>query len=117
MRCFLLCCKAARNPQFFLSLCAVYYDISILHGLVTPSLISMSQQSHCLYLLQFYISIAAMVGLSIAAAVLIAPPHLPDLFPVLISTTAFLHFLGTFIHFNVVQFSEPPSRKSQKKSN
>uniref|UniRef100_A0A3P8NBS1 Alpha-1,3-glucosyltransferase n=1 Tax=Astatotilapia calliptera TaxID=8154 RepID=A0A3P8NBS1_ASTCA len=75
------------------------------------------QQSHCLYLLQFYISIAAMVGLSIAAAVLIAPPHLPDLFPVLISTTAFLHFLGTFIHFNVVQFSEPPSRKSQKKSN
>ncbi|XP_006804037.1 dolichyl pyrophosphate Man9GlcNAc2 alpha-1,3-glucosyltransferase [Neolamprologus brichardi] len=66
---------------------------------------------------KFYISIAAMVGLSIAAAVLVAPPHLPDLFPVLVSTTAFLHFLGTFIHFNVVQFSEPPSRKSQKKSN
>uniref|UniRef100_A0A669BGL9 Alpha-1,3-glucosyltransferase n=1 Tax=Oreochromis niloticus TaxID=8128 RepID=A0A669BGL9_ORENI len=66
---------------------------------------------------KFYISIAAMVGLSIATAVLIPPPHLPDLFPVLVSTTAFLHFLGTFIHFNVVQFSEPPSRKSQKKSN
>ncbi|XP_063357316.1 dolichyl pyrophosphate Man9GlcNAc2 alpha-1,3-glucosyltransferase isoform X1 [Pelmatolapia mariae] len=66
---------------------------------------------------KFYISIAAMVGLSIAVAVLIPPPHLPDLFPVLVSTTAFLHFLGTFIHFNVVQFSEPPSRKSQKKSN
>uniref|UniRef100_A0A669BIS0 Alpha-1,3-glucosyltransferase n=1 Tax=Oreochromis niloticus TaxID=8128 RepID=A0A669BIS0_ORENI len=78
---------------------------------------------YCLFIpwgnhfLHFYISIAAMVGLSIATAVLIPPPHLPDLFPVLVSTTAFLHFLGTFIHFNVVQFSEPPSRKSQKKSN
>ncbi|XP_030583494.1 dolichyl pyrophosphate Man9GlcNAc2 alpha-1,3-glucosyltransferase [Archocentrus centrarchus] len=65
---------------------------------------------------KFYISIAAMVGLSIISAVLVPPPHLPDLFPVLISTTAFLHFLGTFIHFTVVQFSEPLSKKSQKKN-
>lgn len=65
---------------------------------------------------QFYISIAAMVGLSIISAVLVPPPHLPDLFPVLISTTAFLHFLGTFIHFTIVQFSEPLSKKSQKKN-
>uniref|UniRef100_A0A3Q0RSG6 Alpha-1,3-glucosyltransferase n=1 Tax=Amphilophus citrinellus TaxID=61819 RepID=A0A3Q0RSG6_AMPCI len=65
---------------------------------------------------KFYISIAAMVGLSIISAVLVPPPHLPDLFPVLISTTAFLHFLGTFIHFTIVQFSEPLSKKSQKKN-
>uniref|UniRef100_A0A3B4ULF9 Alpha-1,3-glucosyltransferase n=1 Tax=Seriola dumerili TaxID=41447 RepID=A0A3B4ULF9_SERDU len=65
----------------------------------------------------FYISVAAMAGLSIASVVLVPPPHLPDLFPVLVSTTACLHFLGTFIYFNIVQFSGPPSRKSQKKNN
>uniref|UniRef100_A0A7N8XYL1 Alpha-1,3-glucosyltransferase n=1 Tax=Mastacembelus armatus TaxID=205130 RepID=A0A7N8XYL1_9TELE len=69
-----------------------------------------------LSLLQFYISIASMAGLSIVSAVLVPPPHLPDLFPVLVSTTAFLHFFGTFIYFNIVQFSGPPSRKSQKKN-
>lgn len=70
-----------------------------------------------LCLLQFYISVAVMAGLSIASVALVPPPHLPDLFPVLVSTTAFLHFLGTFIYFNIVQFSGPPSRKSQKKRN
>ncbi|XP_069009262.1 dolichyl pyrophosphate Man9GlcNAc2 alpha-1,3-glucosyltransferase [Embiotoca jacksoni] len=66
---------------------------------------------------KFYISIAVMAGLSIASVVLVPPPHLPDLFPVLVSSTAFLHFLGTFLYFNIVQFSGPPSRKSQKKNN
>lgn len=66
---------------------------------------------------KFYISIAAMGGLSIASVILVPPPHLPDLFPVLVSTIAFLHFLGTFVYFHVVQFSGPPSRKSQKKNN
>uniref|UniRef100_A0A665UL90 Alpha-1,3-glucosyltransferase n=1 Tax=Echeneis naucrates TaxID=173247 RepID=A0A665UL90_ECHNA len=53
----------------------------------------------------------------IVSVVLVPPPHLPDLFPVLVSATAFLHFLGTFIYFNVVQFSRPLSKKSQKKNN
>ncbi|XP_054458778.1 dolichyl pyrophosphate Man9GlcNAc2 alpha-1,3-glucosyltransferase isoform X2 [Anoplopoma fimbria] len=66
---------------------------------------------------KFYISIAVMAGLSVATISLAPPPHLPDLFPVLVSSTAFMHFLGTFIYFNIVQFSEPPSRKSQKKNN
>ncbi|KAK2908123.1 dolichyl pyrophosphate Man9GlcNAc2 alpha-1,3-glucosyltransferase isoform X1 [Channa argus] len=66
---------------------------------------------------KFYISIAVMAGLSIASVILVPPPHLPDLFPVLVSTTAFLHFLGTYIYFTIVQFSGPPSRKSQKKNN
>nr|XP_019954035.1 PREDICTED: dolichyl pyrophosphate Man9GlcNAc2 alpha-1,3-glucosyltransferase [Paralichthys olivaceus] len=66
---------------------------------------------------KFYICVAAMVGLSVASVAVTAPPHLPDLFPVLVSTTAFLHFLGTFLYFNIVQFSGPPSRKSQKKIN
>uniref|UniRef100_A0A672J6I5 Alpha-1,3-glucosyltransferase n=1 Tax=Salarias fasciatus TaxID=181472 RepID=A0A672J6I5_SALFA len=66
---------------------------------------------------QFYISIAAMVGLSIASVAVLPPPHLPDLFPVLVSTTSFLHFLGTFVFFNIVLFSGPPDRKSQKKTN
>ncbi|CAG5863431.1 unnamed protein product [Menidia menidia] len=65
---------------------------------------------------KFYISIAAMAGLSILSAALDPPPHLPDLFPVLVSTTAFLHFFGTFLYFHIVQFSDPP-RKSQKKNN
>uniref|UniRef100_A0A8C7ZSB4 Alpha-1,3-glucosyltransferase n=1 Tax=Oryzias sinensis TaxID=183150 RepID=A0A8C7ZSB4_9TELE len=65
----------------------------------------------------FYISVAAMVGLSITSVTLDPPSHLPDLFPVLVSTTAYLLFLGTIIHFNILQFSGPPSKKSQKKSN
>ncbi|XP_044055605.1 dolichyl pyrophosphate Man9GlcNAc2 alpha-1,3-glucosyltransferase isoform X2 [Siniperca chuatsi] len=71
----------------------------------------------CLVRWKFYISIAAMAGLSVVSVALVPPPHLPDLFPVLVSTTAFLHFWGSFIYFNIVQFSEPPSRKSQKKNN
>ncbi|KAM9384074.1 dolichyl pyrophosphate Man9GlcNAc2 alpha-1,3-glucosyltransferase [Pholidichthys leucotaenia] len=66
---------------------------------------------------KFYTSIAAMACLSVVSVVLVPPPHLPDLFPVLVSSIAFLHFLGTFIYFNIVQFSGPPSRKNQKKSN
>ncbi|XP_034737883.1 dolichyl pyrophosphate Man9GlcNAc2 alpha-1,3-glucosyltransferase [Etheostoma cragini] len=65
---------------------------------------------------KFYISVLAMAGLSVMTVALVPPTHLPDLFPVLVSSTAFLHFLGTFIYFNIVQFSEPPSRKSQKKN-
>ncbi|XP_015234133.1 PREDICTED: dolichyl pyrophosphate Man9GlcNAc2 alpha-1,3-glucosyltransferase isoform X2 [Cyprinodon variegatus] len=63
----------------------------------------------------FYISIALMAVLSILSVALEPPTHLPDLFPVLVSTTAFLQFLGTFIHFNIVQFNEP-SKKNQKKN-
>ncbi|KAL7396565.1 hypothetical protein ABVT39_007940 [Epinephelus coioides] len=66
---------------------------------------------------KFYISVAAMAGLSVVTVALDPPSHLPDLFPVLVSTTAFVHFLGTFVYFNIVQFSEPPNRKSQKKNN
>ncbi|KAK5869619.1 hypothetical protein PBY51_024322 [Eleginops maclovinus] len=66
---------------------------------------------------KFYVSVSVMAGLSIATVALVPPPHLPDLFPVLVSITSFSHFLGTFIYFNIVQFSEPPSRKSQKKNN
>nr|XP_020458449.1 dolichyl pyrophosphate Man9GlcNAc2 alpha-1,3-glucosyltransferase [Monopterus albus] len=63
---------------------------------------------------KFYISVAAMAGLSIMSVVLAPPPHLPDLFTVLVSTAAFLHFLGTFIYFNIVQFSGPPSKSHKK---
>lgn len=66
---------------------------------------------------KFYISIATMTGLSIASVALLPPPHLPDLFAVLVSTTSFLHFLGTFIYFNIVLFSGPPDRKKLKKIN
>uniref|UniRef100_A0A8P4GK86 Alpha-1,3-glucosyltransferase n=1 Tax=Dicentrarchus labrax TaxID=13489 RepID=A0A8P4GK86_DICLA len=68
-------------------------------------------------LFEFYIGVAAMAGLSAVSVALVPPPHLPDLFPVLVSTTAFLQFLGTFLYFNIVQFSGPPSRKTQKKNN
>ncbi|CAN9500878.1 unnamed protein product [Ophioblennius macclurei] len=66
---------------------------------------------------KFYISIAVMTGLSTASIALRPPPRLPDLFPVLVSITSFLHFLGTFVYFNVVLFSAAPDRKSQKKTN
>lgn len=94
-------------------------SFSILNDLL--SLFFFQSMSHplrlCLSALQFYISVAVMAGLSFASVALVPPPHLPDLFPVLVSTTAFLHFFGTFLYFNVVQFSGPPSRKSQKKKN
>ncbi|XP_019730988.1 dolichyl pyrophosphate Man9GlcNAc2 alpha-1,3-glucosyltransferase-like [Hippocampus comes] len=65
---------------------------------------------------KFYISLSAMACLSIASVAIPPPPHLPDLFPVLVSTFSFVHFLGTFLYFNVVQFSPPPSKKGQKKN-
>lgn len=71
----------------------------------------------CIVRWKFYISILAMAALGIASATMAPPSHLPDLFPVLVSTFSFLHFLGTFLYFNIVQFSEPPSRKTQKKIN
>ncbi|XP_028301150.1 dolichyl pyrophosphate Man9GlcNAc2 alpha-1,3-glucosyltransferase [Gouania willdenowi] len=66
---------------------------------------------------KFYVSITAMTALSIVSVTVAPPPHLPDLFPVLVSNTAFLHFLGFFVYFNIVQFSGPRIRKSQKKTN
>lgn len=58
-----------------------------------------------------------MAAQSVATVALVPPPRLPDLFPVLVSATAYLHFLGTFVYFNIVQFSTPPGKKSQKKMN
>lgn len=66
---------------------------------------------------KFYISILAMAALSIASVTLSPPAHLPDLFPVLISTFAFLHFLGTFVYFNIIQLTDSSTKKSQKKVN
>uniref|UniRef100_UPI0037E76E48 dolichyl pyrophosphate Man9GlcNAc2 alpha-1,3-glucosyltransferase n=1 Tax=Semicossyphus pulcher TaxID=241346 RepID=UPI0037E76E48 len=66
---------------------------------------------------KFYISVAVMAVLSFVSVAMVPPPRLPDLFPVLVSTTSFLHFFGTCLYFNIIQFSEPPSRKSQKKTN
>ncbi|XP_033820933.1 dolichyl pyrophosphate Man9GlcNAc2 alpha-1,3-glucosyltransferase [Periophthalmus magnuspinnatus] len=71
----------------------------------------------CVVKWKFYISVLAMAALSVASVTMSPPPHLPDLFPVLISTFAFLHFLGTFLYFNIVQFSEPQRNKAQKKIN
>lgn len=101
--CFLFCsCKESCD---FAALCAL-------------SLLSVkSSDNPCLFLLQFYISVTAMACLSVMSVALNPPSHLPDLFPVLVSMFAFTHFLGTFLYFNIVQFSAPPSRKSQKKKN
>ncbi|XP_056133277.1 dolichyl pyrophosphate Man9GlcNAc2 alpha-1,3-glucosyltransferase [Lampris incognitus] len=71
----------------------------------------------CIVKWKFYISVAVMVGLTVTSVVAAPPARFPDLFPVLVSGFAFLQFLGTLIYFNIVQFSGPPSRKSQKKTN
>nr|XP_061791260.1 dolichyl pyrophosphate Man9GlcNAc2 alpha-1,3-glucosyltransferase-like [Nerophis lumbriciformis] len=70
----------------------------------------------CILKWKFYISIFAMGCLSVASITLSPPPHLPDLFPVLVSTFSFVHFLGTFVYFNVIQFSEQPSKNRHKKN-
>ncbi|KAG7257621.1 hypothetical protein CRUP_002323 [Coryphaenoides rupestris] len=56
---------------------------------------------------KFYVSVAVMAALSVASVALPPPARLPDLFPVLVSTFSFLHFLGTFVYFNVVQLGAP----------
>ncbi|XP_054645808.1 dolichyl pyrophosphate Man9GlcNAc2 alpha-1,3-glucosyltransferase isoform X2 [Dunckerocampus dactyliophorus] len=70
----------------------------------------------CIIRWKFYICVTAMACLSVASVTLDPPPHLPDLFSVLVSAFAFMQFLGTFIYFNIVQFSTLPNRKSQKKN-
>lgn len=66
---------------------------------------------------KFCASVIIMAAQSVATVAMVPPPRLPDLFPVLVSATACLHFLGTFVYFNIVQFSAPPAKKSQKKMN
>ncbi|KAM9848547.1 dolichyl pyrophosphate Man9GlcNAc2 alpha-1,3-glucosyltransferase [Aulostomus maculatus] len=70
----------------------------------------------CLVRWKFYICVAVMGCLSVVSVTLAPPTHLPDLFPVLVSTFAFMHFFGTFVYFHIVQFSAPPSKKSHKKN-
>lgn len=70
---------------------------------------------HHSILFQFYVSVAVMGGLSVASVALAPPARLPDLFPVLVSAASFLHFVGFFIYFHIVQFSDL-SRKSHKKN-
>jgi len=70
-----------------------------------------------LCLLQFWFSLVAMAALSFMSVWLEPPAKLPDLFPVLVSVLSFVHFLGFIIYFNLVQLTEPPRKKSQKKTN
>ncbi|CAL8309317.1 unnamed protein product [Lota lota] len=63
---------------------------------------------------KFYISVVMMVCLSVASVVLLPPVGLPDLFPVLVSAFSFLHFLGTFVYFNIVQLSMPQGKQKTK---
>uniref|UniRef100_A0A8B9JA49 Alpha-1,3-glucosyltransferase n=1 Tax=Astyanax mexicanus TaxID=7994 RepID=A0A8B9JA49_ASTMX len=70
-----------------------------------------------LVFLQFTVSLVAMAGLSFTSMVLEPPARLPDLFPVLVSVFSFLHFLAMLLYFNLVQLTEPSSKKSQKKTN
>lgn len=56
-----------------------------------------------------------MAGLSMASVALAPPASLPHLFPVLVSVASFLHLVGFFIYFHIVQFSKI-SRKSDKKN-
>ncbi|XP_029003391.1 dolichyl pyrophosphate Man9GlcNAc2 alpha-1,3-glucosyltransferase [Betta splendens] len=117
-------------PYFVTSLAFLYFSIYLLSALEHSSEEELRLRPYrrvffclpkvdlaCVVRWKFYVSIASMAGLSIASVLLVPPPHLPDLFPVLVSTTAFLHFSGAFVYFNVVQFSGPPSKRSQKKNN
>ncbi|KAM6962595.1 dolichyl pyrophosphate Man9GlcNAc2 alpha-1,3-glucosyltransferase [Aplochiton taeniatus] len=66
---------------------------------------------------KFYVSMAAMAGLSFTSVALAPPARFPDLFPVMVSVFSFSHFLGLLIHFTIIQLSKPPTRKSQRKTN
>ncbi|XP_018609718.1 dolichyl pyrophosphate Man9GlcNAc2 alpha-1,3-glucosyltransferase [Scleropages formosus] len=66
--------------------------------------------------LQFALSVLTMAGLSFMSAALEPPAKLPDLFPVLVSACACVHFLGFLLYFNLVQLTESP-RSDKKKIN
>ena len=90
----------------------------IINIVTLPSMCALNAGSNYLviyantsFLSQFYSSLVLMVGLSVASVALPPPAGLPDLFPVLVSTFSFLHFLGTFIYFNIVQLSTPQGKQ------
>ncbi|XP_062308928.1 dolichyl pyrophosphate Man9GlcNAc2 alpha-1,3-glucosyltransferase [Osmerus eperlanus] len=66
---------------------------------------------------KFYVCVVLMAALSVSSVVLEPPTGLPDLFPVLVSSFSYLTFLGCLIYFNLVQLTDSPSRRAQKKSN
>ena len=66
---------------------------------------------------QFCVCVVLMAALSVSSVVLVPPAGLPDLFPVLVSSFSYLTFLGCLIYFNLVQLTDPPSWRAQKKSN
>ncbi|KAM8890610.1 dolichyl pyrophosphate Man9GlcNAc2 alpha-1,3-glucosyltransferase [Synchiropus picturatus] len=70
----------------------------------------------CIVRWKFYISLTIMVSLSVATVAVKPPDHLPDLFPVLVSTFSFLHFLGMFVYFNILHFTTKSTKKTQKKN-
>uniref|UniRef100_A0A3B3SV72 Alpha-1,3-glucosyltransferase n=1 Tax=Paramormyrops kingsleyae TaxID=1676925 RepID=A0A3B3SV72_9TELE len=58
-----------------------------------------------------------VAALTFSSAVLAAPARFPDLFPVLVSTLTYAHFLGAFVYFSIVQLVDVPRRSSKKKAN
>ncbi|KAJ8392550.1 hypothetical protein AAFF_G00074280 [Aldrovandia affinis] len=64
---------------------------------------------------KFALCLLAMAGLSFTSVAVDPPAKLPDLYPVLVSLFACLHFLGSLVYFNVVQLMESPSKDDQKK--
>nr|XP_023650318.1 dolichyl pyrophosphate Man9GlcNAc2 alpha-1,3-glucosyltransferase [Paramormyrops kingsleyae] len=65
----------------------------------------------------FASSVLAIAALTFSSAVLAAPARFPDLFPVLVSTLTYAHFLGAFVYFSIVQLVDVPRRSSKKKAN
>ncbi|KAL3868143.1 hypothetical protein ACJMK2_040979 [Sinanodonta woodiana] len=66
-----------------------------------------SSESWCLKLcrLVFYLSLTGALALTIAMVAVEPPPHLPDLFPVLISAFSCGHFVLFFLYYNYLQLS------------
>ncbi|XP_076870966.1 dolichyl pyrophosphate Man9GlcNAc2 alpha-1,3-glucosyltransferase [Brachyhypopomus gauderio] len=87
--------------------------LGVLHKLTQRCL----SAHNCSLLLKsaFAVSLVTMTVLSTASAVLEPPAALPDLFPVLVSVFSYLHFLASLLYFNLVQLTEPPSRRGHKK--
>uniref|UniRef100_A0A3B1IYZ7 Alpha-1,3-glucosyltransferase n=1 Tax=Astyanax mexicanus TaxID=7994 RepID=A0A3B1IYZ7_ASTMX len=106
-------------PYTVTSLAFLYLGVYLLSALDRSPEEELRLGSCALHLvfLQFTVSLVAMAGLSFTSVVLEPPARLPDLFPVLVSVFSFLHFLAMLLYFNLVQLTEPSSKKSQKKTN
>ncbi|KAM4722955.1 dolichyl pyrophosphate Man9GlcNAc2 alpha-1,3-glucosyltransferase [Rhinophrynus dorsalis] len=66
--------------------------------------------------ISFFASLLVMAALTLASAVVVPPPKLPDLFTVLVSQISCCHFLMFLLYFNIVHQWDNVNERNKKKT-